>query len=210
MLQPGTLTSTSLGRVRVSSAVCAITSPPGSPPGRHYTQVSPLLPPEHARPRPNQPQGNPPRTFLSPQPCPCWRPGPPHLPLSSQHLYTEGPITPGTHVPRRPSPPCPRVWLLSWHAGPAPRPAQGTPAPAHRLPPRRGQRSSWRPRAFPQSPPREGTPPKRPPRAAPRNRGPPRTATRALRFPFRAGRRARARLRPSLVGNPLRRPWARG
>src|SRR5215211_2151942 len=55
MLQPGTLTSTSLGRVRVSSAVCAITSPPGSPLERHYTQVPRVLPPEHVRPLPNPP-----------------------------------------------------------------------------------------------------------------------------------------------------------
>ena len=68
MLQPGTLTSTSLGRVRVSSAVCAITSPPGSPPERHYTQVQRVLPPEHARPRPNPPRDTPPRTLVSPHP----------------------------------------------------------------------------------------------------------------------------------------------
>src|SRR5215207_1452100 len=103
MLQPGTLTSTSLGRVRVSSAVCAITSPPGSPPGRHYTQVPRVLPPEHVRPRTNPPQDTPPRTPLSPPLCPCWRTTP--EPLSGH----------------RPSPPFPHVWPLLSRACPAPR-----------------------------------------------------------------------------------------
>src|ERR671912_3003881 len=110
MLQPGTLTSTSLGRVRVSPIVCAITSPPGSPPGRHYTQVQPLLPPEYAPHLPSLPPDTPPHTLLSPPPCPCWRPDPPHLPLSWQHLYTVAPITLETLLPRRPAPPFPRVW----------------------------------------------------------------------------------------------------
>src|SRR5918993_3023572 len=154
MLQPGTLTSTSLGRVRVSSTVCAITSPPGSPPGRHYTQVQTLLPPEHAPHLPSPPPDTPLHTVLSPPPCLSWQPGPQHLPVSWLHPCTEGPMTPGTRVPRRPLPPFPRVWPLPWHAGPAPRTAQGSPAPARRLPLRRGPRSSWRPRAFPRSPPR--------------------------------------------------------
>src|SRR5215211_1493039 len=102
MLQPGTLTSTSLGRVRVSSAVCAITSPPGSPLGRHYTQVQRVLPPEPALPRPNPPPDTPPRTLVSPPPCPCWRPTPPHLTQSPRHLYTEGPATREPLSPRRP------------------------------------------------------------------------------------------------------------
>src|ERR671917_168766 len=102
MLQPGTLTSTSLGRLRVSSAVCAITPPPGSPPGRHYTPLPRVLPPEHVRPRPNPPQDTPPRTLVSPPPCPCWRPTPPHLTLS----------------PHRPSPPFLHVWPLPLRACP--------------------------------------------------------------------------------------------
>src|SRR5688500_1685841 len=105
MLQPGTLTSTSLGRVRVSSAVSAITSPPGSPPERHYTQVPRVLPPERARPRPNPRQHTPPRTPLSPPPCPCWRPALPHPTLSEQHPCTEGPTIREIPSPRRPSPP---------------------------------------------------------------------------------------------------------
>src|SRR5215218_4728398 len=118
MLHPGTLTSTSLGRVRVSSAVCAITSPPGSPPGRHYTQVPRVLPPEHVRPRPNLPRDTPPRTPLSPPPCPCWRPAPPHLTPSPQHPYTEGPTTQEPPLPHRPSPPFPRVWPIPSRASP--------------------------------------------------------------------------------------------
>src|SRR5215217_8254840 len=105
MLQPGTLTSTSLGRVRVSSAVCAITSPPGSPLGRHYTQVPRVLPPEHVRPRPNPPQDTPSRTLVSPPPCPCWRLTPPHLTPSQQHPYREWPTTQETLLGHRPSPP---------------------------------------------------------------------------------------------------------
>src|SRR5919199_6163203 len=93
MLQPGTLTSTSLGRVRVSSAVCAITSPPESPPERHYTQVPRVLPLMSAQPQPNPPPDTPPHTPLSRPPCPYWRPAPLHLPLSTQHLYTRGPAT---------------------------------------------------------------------------------------------------------------------
>src|SRR5215211_7674214 len=110
MLHPGTLTSTSLGRVRVSSAVCAITSPPGSPPGRHYTQVPRVLPPGYARPRPNPLPDTPPHTFLSPPPCPCWRPVPPRPTLSPRHLYTEEPATREPLLPRHPSPPFLRVW----------------------------------------------------------------------------------------------------
>src|SRR5215217_6584214 len=98
MLQPGTLTSTSLGRVRVSSAVCAITSPPG----RHYTQVLRVLLPELARPPSNPPPDTPPRTLVSLPPYPCWRLAPLHLPLSPQHLYTEGLTAPETLLPRRP------------------------------------------------------------------------------------------------------------
>src|SRR5215218_7332202 len=105
MLQPGTLTSTSLGRVRVSSAVCAITSPPGSPLERHYTQVPRVLPPEHVRPLPNPPQDTPPRTLVSPPPCPCWRPGPPHQTPSQRHPYTAWPTTRETLSGHRPSPP---------------------------------------------------------------------------------------------------------
>src|SRR5215216_4516977 len=104
MLQPGTLTSTSLGRVRVSSAEYAITSPPGSPPERHYTQVPRVLPPEHVRPLPNPPQDTPPRTPVSPPPCPCWLPTP-------QETLSE----------HRPSPPFPRVWLLPSRACAVPR-----------------------------------------------------------------------------------------
>src|SRR5215216_3243941 len=121
MLQPGTLTSTSLGRVRVSSAVCAITSPPGSPLGRHYTRVPRVLPPEHVRPRPNPPQDTPSRTLVSPPPCPCWRLTPPHLTPSQQHPYRERPTTQETLLGHRPSPPFPRVWLLPSRACPAPR-----------------------------------------------------------------------------------------
>src|SRR5215203_1121210 len=95
MLQPGTLTSTSLGRVRVSSAVCAITSPPGSPPKRHYTQVRHVLPLKLARRRPNPPPDTPPHTLLSPPPCPYWRQAPPRPTLSPRHLYTEEPATRG-------------------------------------------------------------------------------------------------------------------
>src|SRR5919112_1695009 len=112
MLHPGTLTSTSLGRVRVSSAVCAIMSPPGSPPGRHYTQVPRVLPPAHARPRPNPPQDTFPRTLVSPPPCPCWRPTPPRLTPPPQHPCTEWPTTRETLSGHRPSPPFPRVLLL--------------------------------------------------------------------------------------------------
>src|SRR5215208_2623598 len=93
MLQPGTLTSTSLGRVRVSSAVCAITSPPGSPPERHYTQWPRALPPEHSRPRPNQPPDTPPHPLVSHPPCPCWRQAPVHLTLLLRRPYTEVPAT---------------------------------------------------------------------------------------------------------------------
>src|SRR5215203_3630180 len=113
MLQPGTLTSTSLGRVRVSSAVCAITSPPGSPLERHYTQVPRVLPPGHVRPRPNPPQDTPPRTLVSP----------PHLTPSQLHPCTGWPTTQGTLLGHRPLPPFPRVWLLPSRACPAP----GTP-----------------------------------------------------------------------------------
>src|SRR4029453_3346376 len=109
MLQPGTLTSTSLGRVRVSSAEYAITSPPGSPPERHYTQVPRVLPPEHVRPLPNQPQDTPPRTSVSPPLCPCWRPTPPHPTPSQRHPYTEWPTTQETLSGHHPSPPFPRV-----------------------------------------------------------------------------------------------------
>src|SRR5215213_2048507 len=118
MLHPGTLTSTSLGRVRVSSAVCAITSPPRSPPKRHYTQVPRVLPPGLARHRPNPPPDTPPHTLLSPPPYPCWRPAPPRLTLTPQHLYTGGSVTRETLSPLRPSPPSPRVW---------PRPSRACP-----------------------------------------------------------------------------------
>src|ERR687893_682801 len=110
MLQPGTLTSTSLGRVRVSSAVYAITSPPGSPPGRHYTQVPRALPPEPAQPLTNPPQDTPPRTLVSPPPCPNWPRDPRHQPLSPQHPCTEGPTTQEPLLPPHPSPPFPCVW----------------------------------------------------------------------------------------------------
>src|SRR5215218_10428902 len=109
MLQPGTLTSTSLGRVRVSSTVCAITSPPGSPLERHYTQVPRVLPPEHVRPRSNPPQDIPPRTLVSPPPCPCWQPIPQHLTLSQRHPYTEWPTTREILSGHCPSQPFPRV-----------------------------------------------------------------------------------------------------
>src|ERR687889_2777825 len=102
MLQPGTLTSTSLGRVRVSSAVYAITSPPGSPPGRHYTQVPRALPPEPAQPLTNPPQDTPPRTLVSPPPCPNWRLTPPHLTPSQRQPCTGWPTTQGTHSGHRP------------------------------------------------------------------------------------------------------------
>src|SRR5215210_5780365 len=118
MLQPGTLTSTSLGRIRVSSAVCTITPPPGSPPGRHYTQVSRALPPEHVRPPTNPPPDTSPRTQVSPPPCPCWTQAHLHPPLSPQHPYTEGPAIQVTLLPPRPSPLFPRVWPLPSRACP--------------------------------------------------------------------------------------------
>src|SRR5215217_7820785 len=134
MLQPGTLTSTSLGRVRVSSAEYAITSPPGSPPERHYTQVPRVLPPEHVRPLPNPPQDTPPRTPVSPPPCPCSRPTPPHLTPSQRHPYTEWPTTQETLSGPCPSPPFPRVWLLPSRACPVPRTPLYTRVPAVRQP----------------------------------------------------------------------------
>ena len=218
MLQPGTLTSTSLGRVRVSSAVSAITSPPGSPPERHYTQVPRVLPPEHARPRPNPPRDTPPRTPVSPPPCPCWRPTPPHPPLSEQHPYTEGPTIRGLSyraVPRRLSRAfgsflrAPVRLLELSHKLALPRLAHGFGA-ADDLPDglvpflevlREGEPGSEDRLA-----------------QSPRTRGPPRTAARARRFPYRAPQRVRARRRPSLrrnsattpVGTGLnRRIWAR-
>src|SRR5688500_7079473 len=121
MLQPGTLTSTSLGRVRVSSAVCAITSPPGSPPERHYTQVPRVLPPENARPLPNPSWDTSPRTPLSPPPCPYWLSSPQHLLLPQQHPYTERPTTRETPLWHRLSPPFPHVWPLPSRACPPPR-----------------------------------------------------------------------------------------
>src|SRR5215208_7307316 len=134
MLQPGTLTSTSLGRVRVSSAVCAIASPPGSPPKRYYTQVPRVLPLGHAPPPPSPPQDTPPRTLVSPPPCPCWLPAPPHPTLSPPHLGKEVRTTPGPRVPRRSSPSSPHVWPPPSHAGPAPRTAQRAHAPEPRPP----------------------------------------------------------------------------
>src|SRR5918993_1161182 len=142
MLQPGTLTSTSLGRVRVSSAVCAITLPPGSPPGRHYTQVPRVLLPEHARPRPSPPRDTLPRTLLSPPPCPCLLPTPQHLLPPRQHPYTVRPTTRETPLWHRPSPPFPHVWPLPSCACPPPRTQPQTRAPVPRPPLRRGRRSS--------------------------------------------------------------------
>src|SRR5215216_616409 len=142
MLQPGTLTSTSLGRVRVSSAVCAITLPPGSPPGRHYTQVPRVLPQEHVRPRPNPPQDTPPRTPLSPPLCPCWRPTPGHLIRSPQHPYTGWPTTPEPLSGHRPFPPSPPVLPLLLPACSASRTPPLTRAPAPPLTLRHARRSS--------------------------------------------------------------------
>src|SRR5829696_3604090 len=111
MLQPGTLTSTSLGRVRVSSAVCAITSPPGSPPEIHYTQLRHALPPQHVRSRPNPLPDIPLRTLVSPPLCPCRRPPPPRPTLLPRRPGPGAPATRGTPPARQPSLPCPRVWL---------------------------------------------------------------------------------------------------
>src|SRR5215207_6541969 len=105
MLQPGTLTSTSLGRVRVSSAVCAITSPPESPPKRHYTQVPSVLPLGPVQPRPNLPRDTPLRAPVSPPPCLRSRPVPPPRTLWPPHPCKGGRATQGTREPRRPSPP---------------------------------------------------------------------------------------------------------
>src|SRR5215212_5614782 len=118
MLHPGTLTSTSLGRVRVSSAVCAITSPPGSPPGRHYTQVPRVLPPQRPRLRSSPPPDILPRTSESRLPCPCWRRVLPRPTLLLQRPYTGGPATRGTRSGRHPSPPFPRVWPHPWRVCP--------------------------------------------------------------------------------------------
>src|SRR5918993_2382606 len=118
MLQPGTLTSTSLGRVRLPSAVCAITSPPGSPPERHYTQVRRALPPQHARSRPSSPPDTPLRPLVSPLPCPCWRPVPARPTLLPQRPCTGGPATRETPSGRHPSPPCPRAWPHPWRVCP--------------------------------------------------------------------------------------------
>src|ERR671921_475073 len=107
MLQPGTLTSTSLGRVRVSSAVCAITSPPGSPLQRHYTQVPRVLPLEPAQPRPSQPRDIPPHTPVSPPPCRRGQPPPPRHPVGPPHPCKEVRATPGIRAPPRLSPPFP-------------------------------------------------------------------------------------------------------
>src|ERR671916_211145 len=86
-------TSTSLGRVLVLSAVSAIAPPPGSPPGRHYTQAPPGLPPTPTPPRPSRPRDarpplpstpptdpRSPRAPRPPAPGPLPPPPPPPLP----------------------------------------------------------------------------------------------------------------------------------
>src|SRR5215210_1885065 len=210
MLQPGTLTSTSRGRVRVSSAVCAIASPPGSPPERHYTQVRRALPPQHARHRPSPPPDIPLRTLVSPPPCPCWRPAPARPPLLPQRPCTGGPATRETPSGRYPSPPFPRVWPHPWRVcriskqGPRSFPGgrskpllrrvpPGTRAPLLHPPLRHGPRSSSPPRDAPRTLPRRRVLPERPLRAAPQTRDPPRTAARARRFPSRVPPRVLAR-----------------
>src|SRR5215213_1057686 len=200
MLQPGTLTSTSLGRVRVSSAVCAITSPPGSPPEIHYTQVRHALPPQHVRSRPNPLPDIPLRTLVSPPLCPCWLPVPARPTLLPPHpwrvcpAWKQGPRS----FPGAPSKPLHR------------RGQPGTHAPLLRPPLRHGPRSSSPPRGAPRNLPRRLVPPERPLRAAPRTRDPPRTSARVRRFPFRVPRRVPAGQRPSVVETQRRCSWARG
>ena len=202
--------------MRVSSAVSAITSPPGSPPERHYTQVPRVLPPEHGRPRPNPRRDTPPRTPVSPHPV---RVG---GQLLGTRLYQSSiPIQKGQQFEDSLTAPS----LAAFPARLAPSFARlsGSSNSATNVRSRASPTASARPTISLTASCRSSKSPERANpalKAASRsflNSGPPRTAGRARRFPYRAPQRVLARRRLSRrnsattpVGTGLnRRIWAR-
>src|SRR5918992_753014 len=98
-------TSTSRGRVRVLSAVSAITQPPGSLLEKHYTQGPLALPLVQGRPPPNRPPGTLRSCAGAALPDPRWRRVPAPRPRSTLRPGISARVAPEPRAPRRPAPP---------------------------------------------------------------------------------------------------------
>src|SRR5918998_3496430 len=156
------------GRSLLSSAGYAITSPPGSPLGRHYTRATrelPLLPGYHP---PSPLLSSPEREPGPPLICPHWPRAPGRPPPPPPRRGREAPAAPAPPPPPRLAPPSQAASPPLWFAGPVPhhsprRGPPGTPSHAPPPPPRPERQYPRPPRNAPQRSHRRRTPPRRPP-----------------------------------------------